>query len=171
MVTQEGAPSLGGRPGSLDHVLRDAGLRDLEAKLEQLAMDARRTPEWVGIEDLADQPANVVIYRSAPWPRPPAPVEPKAGAMPANDGARFDNQQDIGPAGPDAAEVGPEEAVTSVQGWPRSLAFEHGELLAESEDFQGGIDSRADENAKCNRQRKTYHELTVVARRDARLLV
>jgi hypothetical protein len=68
--------------------------------------------------------------------------------MPANDGARFDNQQDIGPAGPDAAEVGPEEAVTSVQGWPRSLAFEHGELLAESEDLQGGIASGTEENAE-----------------------
>src|SRR5258708_5425557 len=42
MVTQEGAPSLGGRPGSLDHVLRDAGLSDLKAEFEQLAMDARR---------------------------------------------------------------------------------------------------------------------------------
>ena len=44
VVTQEGAPSLGRRSTSLDHVLRDAGLSDLEADLEQLAMDARRTP-------------------------------------------------------------------------------------------------------------------------------
>jgi hypothetical protein len=42
VVTQEGAPSLGGRPGSLDHVLRDAGLSDLKAEFEQLAMDAGR---------------------------------------------------------------------------------------------------------------------------------
>jgi hypothetical protein len=39
VVTQEGAPSLGRRSTSLDHVLRDAGLSDLEAELEQLAMD------------------------------------------------------------------------------------------------------------------------------------
>src|SRR6266853_906723 len=39
MVTQEGALSLGGRPGSLDHVLRDTGLSDFKAEFEQLAMD------------------------------------------------------------------------------------------------------------------------------------
>jgi hypothetical protein len=44
VVTQEGAPSLGRRATSLDHVLRDAGLSDHKAELEQLAMDARRSP-------------------------------------------------------------------------------------------------------------------------------
>src|SRR5436853_2648314 len=43
VVTQEGAPALGRRSTSLDHVLRDARLSDLKAELEQLAMDARRT--------------------------------------------------------------------------------------------------------------------------------
>src|SRR6266851_9235350 len=47
VVTQEGAPSLGRWSTSLDHVLRDAGLSDLEAKLEQLAMDARRSPQRI----------------------------------------------------------------------------------------------------------------------------
>src|SRR5262249_6825142 len=46
MVTQEGALSLGGRPGSLDHVLRDAGLSDFKAELEQLAMNTRGAPQW-----------------------------------------------------------------------------------------------------------------------------
>src|SRR5207244_4742577 len=32
VVTQEGAPSLGRRSTSLDHILRDAGLTDLEAE-------------------------------------------------------------------------------------------------------------------------------------------
>ena len=45
VVTQEGAPSLGRRSTSLDHILRDAGLTDLEAELEQLAMNARRSPQ------------------------------------------------------------------------------------------------------------------------------
>jgi hypothetical protein len=34
VVTQEGGPSLRGLAASLDHVLRDAGLSDLEAELE-----------------------------------------------------------------------------------------------------------------------------------------
>src|SRR5438128_10314135 len=47
VVTQESVPSLRGRSTSLDHVLHDAGLSDLEAELEQLAMDARRSPQRI----------------------------------------------------------------------------------------------------------------------------
>src|SRR6266404_41750 len=49
VVTQEGAPSLGGRPGSLDHVLRDTGLSDFKAEFEQLAMDTGGAPQWIVI--------------------------------------------------------------------------------------------------------------------------
>ena len=44
-------------------------------------------------------------------------------------------------------ERGPEEAVEASQRRPRPLAFEHGDLLPESEDFQGGIGATADEHA------------------------
>ncbi len=44
MVAQEGEPPLRGRSTSLGHVLGDAGLSDLKAKLKQLTMDARRAP-------------------------------------------------------------------------------------------------------------------------------
>jgi hypothetical protein len=47
VVTQEGAPPLGRRATLLDHVLRDAGLSDLEAELEQFAMDAGRSPQRI----------------------------------------------------------------------------------------------------------------------------
>src|SRR5882757_157950 len=45
VVTQEGSPSLTGRPPSFDHVLRDARLRDLKSELEQFAVDAWRAPK------------------------------------------------------------------------------------------------------------------------------
>src|ERR1035438_6338350 len=47
VVTQEGSPSLAGRPPSLDHVLGDARLRDLKPELEQFAVDARRAPKRI----------------------------------------------------------------------------------------------------------------------------
>ena len=47
MVTQEGAPPRGGWAASLDHILRDAGLSGLKAELEQLAVDARRSPQRI----------------------------------------------------------------------------------------------------------------------------
>src|SRR5258708_15728832 len=59
VVTQEGAPSLGRRSTSLDHVLRDAGLSDLKAKLEQLAMDARRSPQRIVNAHPPDQRAQI----------------------------------------------------------------------------------------------------------------
>src|SRR4030088_327351 len=61
MVTQEGAPSLGQRSASLDHILRDAGLRDLKAELEQLAMDARRSPQRIVNAHPPDQRAQVRV--------------------------------------------------------------------------------------------------------------
>ena len=85
-VAEEAAPSRRWRAWPAQHVLSNRRLTDLDTELEQLAMDARRTPERVGIGHLADQPANVVIYRSAPWPRPPAPVEPKALPVPLDHG-------------------------------------------------------------------------------------
>ena len=59
--------------------------------------------------------------------------------MPSDNGFGFDDEQDIAPARPTATEGGPKEPVASVQRRPRSLAFEHGDLLAESEDFQRSI--------------------------------
>jgi hypothetical protein len=47
VVTQEGPPSLAGRPSPFDHVLGDARLRDLKTELEQFTMIALRTPKWI----------------------------------------------------------------------------------------------------------------------------
>src|SRR6266702_2554149 len=47
VVTQEGPPSLGRGAASLDHVLRDARLSDLETELEQLTMDAWCSPQRI----------------------------------------------------------------------------------------------------------------------------
>ena len=71
------------------------------------------------------------------------------------------------------AEHGPEQPVAGIQGWPRSLALEDGELLAESQDFQGSIGSGATESAHGGeeREKEWKHELTVVTRRKRYRLV
>ena len=61
--------------------------------------------------------------------------------MPRDDGCGFDDQENLRPVGPQAMEDGPEESVASVEGRPRMLTSEHGDLLAESKDLQGGIAS------------------------------
>ena len=40
----------------------------------------------------------------------------------------------------------PEEPVQTVQGRPRLFAFEHGDLLSEGENFEGGVAATAEEH-------------------------
>src|SRR5437870_3776406 len=92
VVTQEGAPALGRRSASLDHVPRDARLSDLKAELEQLAMDARRTPQRIVNAHPPDQRAQVRVdlgpaSKGAGFP---TPVMAKAGPMPTHQGLRSD---------------------------------------------------------------------------------
>src|SRR5438874_3450530 len=93
VVTQEGAPALGRRSTSLDHVLRDARLSDLKAELEQLAMDARRTPQRIFRAHPPDQRAQVRVdlrpaSKGAGFP---TPVMAKASPMPTHQGLRSDD--------------------------------------------------------------------------------
>ncbi|HEY6346951.1 MAG TPA: hypothetical protein VIY49_36135 [Bryobacteraceae bacterium] len=69
----------------------------------------------------------------------------------------------MGPTGPKAAEGGPEQSVVGGEARSRSLAFEHGHLLAESEDFQRRIGSRPDRGSECHEdgEEELEHELTV----------
>jgi hypothetical protein len=91
----EGAPSLGRRATSLDHVLRDAGLSDHKAELEQLAMDAR--PQRIVRAHLPDQRAQLCVdlrpaSKGAGFP---APVPAEAGPMPTHDGLGPDDRDGL----------------------------------------------------------------------------
>ena len=93
------------------------------------------TPPGPRCNDDADRPAALSKLPSHLRPvvarRCARSAYPSPASREGDDGLRFDNQEDIGPAEP-KAERSPEQPVTGVQGWPRSLAFEDGELLAES---------------------------------------
>ena len=60
-----------------------------------------------------------------------------------------------------SAESGPEQPVADVEGWPQSAAFEHGNRLAEGQDFRGGIGSCLEGSAECN-EKEREHEFTVL---------
>src|SRR4051812_40882736 len=95
---QEGAPPRGGRSASLDHIiLRDAGLSDLKAELEQLAVDARRSPQRIVNAHPPDQRAQVRVDL-----RPtskgvgfPTPVSAEAGSVPSHQGLGPDNRDGV----------------------------------------------------------------------------
>ena len=87
----------GGRSASLDHILRDAGLSDLKAELEQFAMDARRSPQRIVNAHPPDQSAQVrVDLRSASKGTGfPTPIPAEAGSVPSHEGLRADNRDGL----------------------------------------------------------------------------
>jgi len=52
------------------------------------------------------------------------------------------------------AKCRPKESVPGVQSWPRSFAFQHGDLLAEGEDLESGIASTAKKDADSNNKER-----------------
>src|SRR5258708_7856825 len=107
-------------------------------------MDFRGSPTLVLLRQSPDQNANLLgdLRSTALRPGSPAPIETEPGAVPADDGVGFDEDQDVRPAGPTLAECRPEESVQGVQCWPWPFPFQHGKLLSEGENFQGCIASR-----------------------------
>ena len=59
MIMKERLPALRRRASSPGHILGHARLSDIDAELEQLSMDPRRAPQWIGNAHLADQPADL----------------------------------------------------------------------------------------------------------------
>jgi hypothetical protein len=86
MIADEGVPALGRRPSTPDHILGHAGLTDIDAKLEKLAVDARRAPEWICDAHLADQPAYFEwnLRPATTASRLPARVQPETRARPGS---------------------------------------------------------------------------------------
>src|SRR3984885_12289015 len=86
VVTQEGSPSLAGRPPSFDHVLGDARLRDFKPELEQFAVNAWRAPQRIFDAHPPDQYAQLRVDQRSPslWARLPTPIGAKAGPVPTH---------------------------------------------------------------------------------------
>jgi hypothetical protein len=86
--------------------------------------------------------------------------------VPADDGLGLDDDQDVGPPGPKAVEGCPDEPVEGVQFGPRSLPFEHRDLLPEGEDFEGRVAATAEEDTGHGEdgEDEFRHELTLVTR-------
>src|SRR5215472_13516272 len=123
---------------------------DNETELQQFAMDFGRSPTGVLLRQAPDQPTHLLgdLRSAAARPGTPAPIEAETSAVPADDGLGLDDDEDVGPAGPTAAQGSPKESVEPVQDWPRPFAFKHGYLMTEGEDLQSGIAPSAKENAE-----------------------
>src|ERR1700740_203395 len=76
VIAEECPPALRRRVSSPDHVLGHAGLSDIDAELEELSMDPRRSPQKIGNAHLADKLAYLHRNRwpATPRSRFPAPI-------------------------------------------------------------------------------------------------
>jgi hypothetical protein len=65
-------------------------------------------------------------------------------------------------------ERGPEESIQRAQYWEAPLAFEHGQLLSQREDFQGRVAATAEEDSDGSNEGEDgfEHEITLVTRRN-----
>jgi hypothetical protein len=111
VVVQKAAPSRAGRLGAPRRIPSDCGLADIDAELEQFAMDARCAPQRIGRADPADQVTDFGI-RLGSTGAARSPVEAKALAMPSGHGRWFDEYQGIEELRPQSVEPNPEQAVS-----------------------------------------------------------
>src|SRR3984893_16609025 len=97
VVTQEGPPSLAGRPPPFDHVLGNARLSDLKPELEQFAVNAWRAPKRVFDAHPPDQRAQLRVDLRSPsqWARLPTPVATKTGPVPTHERLGPDDCEDL----------------------------------------------------------------------------
>src|ERR1035441_10658007 len=94
MVVQEATQCRGGDFGPPRQVPPDRGLADLDAELEQFAMNVWGAPERVRLAHFANERAQFSRdIRSANMvARSPAPIRSKPSSVPANDRLRPDNR-------------------------------------------------------------------------------
>ena len=97
VITKEGLPSLRWWPTSTYHVLGNSRLGDVEAQLEQLALDARGSPQRVRLALLCNECAQ--LGRKL-WPADavagsPAPIGSEANTVPAIDRLRPDDRKGV----------------------------------------------------------------------------
>ena len=95
MVAQERPPPRRGRAATLDHVFGNRGLGDVDTQLQQLAIDAWRTPERVVAVHHPDQIADIGRDRrpTDTTTRLPAPVQAEAAPMPAHQRFRLEDDR------------------------------------------------------------------------------
>src|ERR1019366_5292836 len=90
VVVQEGLPCLRGATSPRYHVLRDCRLGDVEAELQKLAVDMRRTPKRVFEAHSSDKVAHLLVDLRSATERAgfPSPKCSEAFAMPTHNRLR-----------------------------------------------------------------------------------
>src|SRR5213592_2474410 len=97
MIAQKGLPALRWWLPSPRHVFCHGGLPDIDAKLEQFAVDPRCSPQRVRDAHVTNELANVrrCLWSATARSGFPAPVGSESGAVPADYRLRLENFQRV----------------------------------------------------------------------------
>src|SRR5262245_14488048 len=119
VVLQKRAPGLGRRPSLAHHVLGNGGLGDVDAELQQFAVNPRRSLQRIGRAHGPNEIADLRRYRWAAicLATFPSPVEPKSFAVPGNDGLRLHEDEGRSPVLPNPGQAEPKEAILGTKAW------------------------------------------------------
>ena len=161
VVPQEGLPplsSIARARSPPSEVAKDSAFGDLEAQLQWLTVDFRRAPRGIlqrhsfnCFENFSIDFAPAEVGHT----RTESPVQSKSSAVPADYRLGLDEDEGLGPAVPDGGQCHPEQAVPPLDMRPRIFTFEHGDLLAESEDLQSEVVVRTDEGTQVRPEAQT----------------
>ena len=85
--------------------------------------------------------------------------------MPCDNGFRFDNDQDVAPCRPEAAEQDPKYSILDSQSRVRLFSLEYAQLLTEGKDLEAEVVARTEECAKAGDEgdKKWNHEFGFIA--------
>jgi len=167
VVREERPPRLRPWVSATHHVLRNGGLTQDDPELPELAVDARRTPQWVRVRHGADQHADIGCYG-----RParaasalPGPEQAEPTPVPLDDGGRLHEYECRPPFSPDAREPHPQQPIDCGQTEARSArAFQDLYLMSESENLE--VQRCARPNQRTERQEYDgYHRSKAIRRR------
>ena len=139
MILEERPPGLRGRCAALHHVLGDTGLADPDAELEQLAVNAWRTPKRIFTAQRSDEYEDFVSRLSASCFAAtdlPAPEQAQALAMPADHGGGLHQGQSGLPTIPNRAQPSPQQAVRRGQLGSFEGALQDAELMPQGQDLE-----------------------------------
>jgi len=97
VISKKRLPSLGWRTPSSRHVLGNGGLPDIDAELEQFAMNPRCTPKRVLNTHVSNELTNLQqsLWSATARSRFPPPIGSESGPVPTDDRLRFENFQGI----------------------------------------------------------------------------
>jgi len=102
-------------------------------------MNSRRTPCGIFFDHLTDKFSNLSVEFGSSgflWPGAETPKETKAGSVPGYNRFWLDDNEDVGPPRPEAAEQNPKQSIRQSQFGSRILSLQNDKLLAQGHDLE-----------------------------------